>query len=95
MDDLVEQDGLFYKKFNPVKRSILLLIRQPGHNVVPFTGTVTGMTEGAFRNGKKDGPWVRYWSNGQLWHKGTYKDGKRDGPRVSYSSDGSEMVVED
>ena len=56
MDDLVYRDGLYYKKFNPVKRSILLLIRQPGHNVVPFTGTVTGMTEGVFRNGKKDGP---------------------------------------
>ena len=65
MDDLVEQDGLFYKKFNPVKRSIFLLIRQPGHNVVPFTGTVTGMTEGAFRNGKKDGSWVYYYDNGQ------------------------------
>ena len=64
MDDLVEQDGLFYKKFNPVKRWILLLIRKPGHNVVPFTGTVTGITQGAFRNGKKDGPWVHYSDDG-------------------------------
>ena len=88
MDDLVEQDGLFYKKFNPVKRSILLLIRQPGHNVVPFTGTVTGMTEGAFRNGKKDGPWVYYHDNGRLSYKGNYKDGNQEGPWVVYFSNG-------
>ena len=88
MDDLVEQDGLFYKKFNPVKRSILLLIRQPGHNVAPFTGTVTGMTEGAFRNGKKDGPWVYYHDNGRLSYKGNYKDGNQDGPWVLYWSNG-------
>jgi len=94
-DDLMKRDGLFYKEFNPVKRWILLLIRQPGHNVVPSTGTVTGKTQGTIKNGKKDGPWVFYHDNGQLWSKGTYKDGKRDGPWVSYSSDGSEMVVED
>ena len=89
MDDLVEQDGLYYKKFNPVKRSILLLIRQPGHNVVPFTGNITGeKTQGTFRNGKKDGPWVYYHSNGQLSYKGTYKDNKKDGPYVNYYDNG-------
>ena len=88
MDDLVEQDGLFYKKFNPVKRSILLLIRQPGHNVVPFTGTVTGKSQGKIRNGKKDGPWVYYHDNGRLSYKGNYKDGNQDGPWVYYHSNG-------
>ena len=89
MDDLVYRDGLYYKKFNPVKRWILLLIRQPGHNVVPFTGTVTGITQGAFRNGKKDGSWVRYYSVGQLETKGNYKDGKKDGPWVFHNEDGT------
>ncbi len=64
MDDLVERDGLYYKKFTDV----------------PFTGNITGKTDqGTIRNGKEEGPWVYYHDNGQLWSKGTYKDGKEDG----------------
>ncbi len=48
MDDLVKRDGLFYKKFT----------------VVPFTGKITGITQGAVRNGKREGPWVSYSSDG-------------------------------
>ena len=60
MKDLVERDGLFYKEFTDV----------------PFTGNITGKTRGTIRNGKKNGLWVYYWNNGQLWKKGAYKDGK-------------------
>ena len=73
MDDLVYRDDLYYKKFT----------------VVPFTGNITGKTEqGAFRNGKKDGPWVYYHDNGRLSYKGNYKDGNQDGPWVYYHSNG-------
>ena len=73
MDDLVYRDGRYYKKFT----------------VVPFTGNMTGKTEqGAFRNGKKEGPWVYYYSNGQLSYKVTYKDNKKDGPYVNYYDNG-------
>ena len=78
MDDLVERDGLSYKKFTDV----------------PFTGEVTGETQGlfgSFKDGKKDGPWVVYWDNGQLSTKGTYKDGKLDGPWVVYWDNGQLM----
>ena len=62
MDDLVERDGLYYKKFTDV----------------PFTGEITDKTtQGTFRNGEKEGPWVEYHDNGQLWSKGTFKDGKK------------------
>ena len=68
MDDLVKRDGLYYQKFTNV----------------PFTGKITGepkniffgKEQGTIRNGKKEGPWVRYHFNGQLWMKGTYKDGE-------------------
>jgi len=66
--DLVITDGLYYKKFTDV----------------PFTGKVTGNEQGAFKNGKKDGPWVIYHTNGQLWQKATYNDGKAVGPWVNY-----------
>jgi len=42
-----------------------------------------------YKNGKKEGPWVKCYENGQLWKKGTYKDGKEEGPWVSYSEDGT------
>ncbi len=74
MDDLVETNGLYYKKFTDV----------------PFTGKIAGKYhQGSIKNGKKDGPWVLYHDNGQLWSKGTYKDGERDGPWVSYWNNGT------
>ena len=71
MDDLVERDGLYYKKFTDV----------------PFTGKITGKTQGLFKNGRKHGLWVGYHDNGQLGYKGTYKNGKLDGPWVYYHDD--------
>ena len=72
MDELLVREGLHYEKFTDV----------------PFTGKVTGNTQGSFRKGKEHGPWVYFWSDGQLRSKGTYKDGKMDGPWVSYLDNG-------
>ena len=57
-DDLVIRDRLYYKKFSDV----------------PFTGKLTGQFQGSFKNGKREGSWLRYWENGQLWRKGDYKN---------------------
>ena len=72
MGDLVERDGLHYKKSTDV----------------PFTGEVRGKEQGSIRNGKKDGPWVRYHDNGRIEEKITFKDGNRDGPHVIYYDNG-------
>jgi antitoxin component YwqK of YwqJK toxin-antitoxin module len=72
LDELVERDGLFYTKFSDV----------------PFTGEVTGKSQGNLKNGKKDGDWVSYHDNGQLDEKGNYKNGKKDGDWVSYFDNG-------
>ena len=66
IDDLVEREGIYYKKFTDV----------------PFTGKVTGQEQGTFKNGKKEGSWVNYWDNGQLRLKGDYRDRGREGPWV-------------
>ena len=60
-EDLVETDGLIYKKFSDV----------------PFTGKFTGKQQGSIRNGKLDGPWVSYNKDGTLdkEYTGTYKNG--------------------
>jgi antitoxin component YwqK of YwqJK toxin-antitoxin module len=72
MDDLVYRDGLYYKKFTEV----------------PFTGKTTGKIQGTFRNGKMDGPYVRWYENGQLSSKGTHKDDEMVGPWVRYHDNG-------
>ena len=63
MDDLVERDGLFYKKFTNT----------------PFTGEVSGIESGDFKNGTRIGEWLFFHENGQLHLVGKYKDGKEDG----------------
>ena len=68
MDDLVEREGLYYKKFTDV----------------PFTGKTTGQKQGTFKNGNREGPWIEYWTNGRLKYKGFYKNGNREGPWVGY-----------
>ena len=82
-DDLVERDGLFYKKFTDV----------------PFTGEEQKEFEnggkddpqvsyhdngqlsfkGTYKEGKRDGPWVSYNKDGTVNPKftGTYKDSKK------------------
>jgi hypothetical protein len=72
MSDLVKRDDVYFKKLTDV----------------PFTGKTTGGNQGSFRNGKKDGPWVKYHDNGQLWSKGIYKDGDRDGSWVWFHDNG-------
>ena len=78
MDDLVERNNLFYKKFTDV----------------PFTGEVSGISEeffgkmsGKFKNGKKEGEWLSY-NSGQLVGIDNYKDGKRDGIFEIYHENG-------
>jgi antitoxin component YwqK of YwqJK toxin-antitoxin module len=72
LEDLVITNGLHYKKFTDV----------------PFTGKVTGKTQGSFKDGKEHGPSVSYHDNGRIKEKGTYKDGKKDGPWVTYHDNG-------
>ena len=71
-DDLVYRNDLYYEKFTNV----------------PFSGEVTGQEQGSFKNGKRDGAWVFYWSNGQLESKGNFEHGKREGHWVFYWSSG-------
>ena len=73
LEDLVEREGIYYKKFTDV----------------PFTGEITDqMLQGQFKNGKEEGSRVWYHDNGQLFGKGDYKKGKREGPWVTYLHNG-------
>ena len=54
---------------------------------VPFTGTVSGTTEGSMTNGKREGEWRFYYKN-KLWLKANYGSGKREGELVRYNKNG-------
>ena len=71
-DDLVEREGLWYKKFTDV----------------PFTGEITGDIQGSLKNGEKEGDWVWYHENDQLWMKQNYKDDEKDGAWIRYYANG-------
>ena len=45
--------------------------------------------KGNYKNGKKEGEWVEYYHNGQLFWKGTYRNGKKEGLWVFYYKDGT------
>ena len=73
MDDLVQREGLYYKKFTDV----------------PFTGEVEGQSQGKFKHGKKEGFWIDYYKDGNLFWKGEFRNGKKEGPWVYYLHDGN------
>ena len=77
MDDLVERNGLYYKKFTNI----------------PFTGAVVGVDSGKIKDGKKGGTWEGYHKNGQLSYIGNYKDGKKDGIWKDYNEYNGELSV--
>ena len=72
IDDIVEREGVYYKKFTDV----------------PFNGEVTGREQGSFKNGKRHGAWVWYYENGQLSWKISYNNGYFTGDSVSYYRNG-------
>ena len=72
IDDLVQREGIYYQKFTNV----------------PFSGKITGRQQGSFKNGVKDGTWVWYYENGQVFFKGSYKNGKKEGAWVRYYDNG-------
>ena len=74
-NDLIKRDELWYEKFTNE----------------PFTGNSTGLKQGKVKDGKKDGEWLYYIENGQLYLKNTYKDGKKDGERLKYYDNGQLM----
>ena len=73
IDDLVERNNLYYKKFTDV----------------PFTGELSGIENGTVKNGKKNGQWLSYRENGQLSSKSNYKDGELHGLREYFDEGGS------
>ena len=61
-DDLAYSGGLYYKKFS----------------TVPFSGEITGKSNGKIKNGQKEGYWIEYADNGNLLSQDNYTNGKKE-----------------
>jgi multimeric flavodoxin WrbA len=73
LDDMVERNELYYKKFTNK----------------PFSGKVEGMNgTGKIRKGKKHGTWEFYYQNGQLLIVSNYKNGIIEGTYQRYHENG-------
>lgn len=71
-DELVERDGVYYEKATNT----------------PFTGQIDGIEEGLIRDGKKEGLWITYFSDGRVLSKAHFDNGVLNGPFESYQSSG-------
>ena len=76
IDDLVYRGispkGIWYKKFSDT----------------PFTGKITGRVQTYIKEGKYEGVFKFYHSNGQLSIKSFFKNGVREGKYISYYENG-------
>lgn len=71
--DLVKKEGIYYYKFSEKK----------------FTGEFKGKYVGKIKKGKKEGRWLEYRNNGNLWSEINYKNNKRHGISKSYEDNGN------
>ena len=76
-ENLVERNGLYYE----------------GSSDSPFTGTVTGKKRGSIHNGKREGEWKFYYSDGVLKAKGAYEQGRQEGHFTIYH-DNSQILYQ-
>ena len=77
MDDLVERNGLHYKKFTDI----------------PFNGAVTGTEIGKFKNGKRDGLSQNFYEDGKIRAKQFYKNNQPHGSYSAFRKDGSVRFI--
>lgn len=72
MNDLTERDGIYYEKSSEI----------------PFSGELEGRYQGTLVNGKREGLWLTYSPEGNLWFKKTYVNGIIDGISFMYHLNG-------
>jgi antitoxin component YwqK of YwqJK toxin-antitoxin module len=76
-DDLVEREGVYYQKSSPA----------------PYTGQIDGVEKGLIRNGKKEGLWITFFSDGRALSKAYFKNGILNGPFESYQGNGDVRTI--
>ena len=101
MDDLVEREGVYYKKFSdvPCTQKKTNQTAQPLKDAVldcPYAEHVEDeqlQGTGRITTGAREGAWIKYHENGQLWSEGNTKDGRENGLWKEYYENGQLWVV--
>ncbi len=96
IDDLVEREGIYYKKFSdvPCSEKKTNQREQALKDFVFYCPYAEkGENEqlqgaGHMTTGEREGPWIKYHENGQLESKGYIKNGMLEGPWVGYHKNG-------
>jgi hypothetical protein len=96
--DLVERNGVYFKKFTDVPFEGRLAppdtgVFRRGRPEGKFLLTLLKnnnriLSERSYLNGRPHGTWVRYNLDGTLDYRKNYRDGVRHGPYISYRMDG-------
>ena len=104
IDDIVERDDTFYKKFSNIpftghiesyyKNGQLKIIGEFSDgkkigNWVEYYMSGVKKSEGQFNKGKKNGKWLYYFLNSKTREKQFYIDGNKDGLWEKFDVDGS------
>ncbi len=48
---------------------------------------------GEYKKNKRDGKWIYYYNNGNIWSEGFFKNGKSDGKRITHYENGKIFYV--
>ena len=60
-----------------------------GERVVILTLNTSNVRIERWKNGSKEGEWIWYYENGNIWYKGNFKNGKKEGECIWYHKDGN------
>ena len=96
MDDLVEREGVYYKKFSdvPCTPKKTNQTAQPLKDAVldcPYAEHVEDeqlQGTGRITTGAREGAWIKYHENGQLESRGYIKNGMLEGAWIGYHKNG-------
>ena len=78
VDHIMEQDGIYYKKFSD---------EIVNGKVYEMRGDMK-VSLGKMKDGKKDGKWIEWYNNGRKKEDGNWKNGKKYGLWTTYMEDG-------
>ena len=78
IDNIIEREGIYYKKFTEEIVN--------GFVFEEIEGTKVKL--GRMKNGKKDGKWIDWYENGQKKKEVSWKDGNYDGKRTEWYENG-------
>ena len=94
--DLVERNGVYFKKFSDVPfegrlkypESGAFRRGKPEGELILHRGHIRPVQRRSYSNGRPHGLWVNYHLDGNISSKLNYKNGKRHGPYIGFDSKG-------